>query len=64
MSSGKVDVRFSEGTGKYRFRFYGIAPDQSKTILLALERARSELGTEYDSVAVEAICIGYLANAN
>ena len=59
--NGKVDVRLHEPSGKYRFRFYGIAPDQKDTILLALERARSELETEYDGVALEAICMGYLS---
>lgn len=63
-SSGKVDVRFSDSTGKYRLRFYAVAPDHRETILNALKRARSELGTEYDSVALEAICMNYLSGAN
>jgi hypothetical protein len=59
--SGKVDVRFRESTGKYRLRFYGVAPDQKDTILLALDRARLEAETQYDAVALEAICMQYLA---
>jgi hypothetical protein len=59
--SGRVDVRHSESTGKDRLRFYGVARDQTKTILLALECARSELDTELDSVALEAICMSFLA---
>ncbi len=62
-TSGKVDVRFSQTAGKYRLRFYAVAPDHAETILNALKRARSELGTEYDAVALEAICMAYLATA-
>jgi hypothetical protein len=64
MSSGKVDARFRESTGKYRLRFYGVAPDHKKSILLALERARLELGTDFDAVALEAICMNYLSGGN
>jgi hypothetical protein len=62
MDSGRVDVRYCLSTGKFRFRFYGVSPDHHTTILLALEQARKELGTKYDTVALEAIMIGYLAN--
>jgi hypothetical protein len=64
IESGKVDVRFSKSTGKFRLRFHGVAPDQKETILLALERARSELETEYDAVALEAICMNYLSGGH
>jgi len=35
--------------------------DQKETIRLAVEKARKEANTEYDAVALEAICINYLA---
>ena len=55
---GKVDVRITQRDGKARLRFYGINPDQLEIIRLALEKARQELNTAFDSVAFEAIC-GY-----
>jgi hypothetical protein len=64
MPSGKVEVRFTKSSGKYTFRFYGIAPNDRTTILLALKRVRSALGTEYDSVALEEICMSILVDAN
>jgi hypothetical protein len=63
MTTGRVDKRFNEARGKYRFRFHAIAPDHAETILLALEHARGELGTQFDSVALDAICQHYLATA-
>lgn len=60
MTSGKVDIRTNRKTGKARLRFYGAAPDHMETILGALEQARCELGTAHDTVALEAICLGYL----
>lgn len=61
MARGRMNTRTSESTGKTRLRFYGAAPEQVETILLALEIARHELRTEYDTVALEAICLSYLA---
>lgn len=60
MACGKVDVRTNVKTGKSRLRFYAAAPDHVETILAALEQARSELGTSHDTVALDAICTGYL----
>lgn len=44
-----------------RLRFYHAHEDQIETLQLALDRARSELGTEFDVVALEAICMNYLS---
>jgi hypothetical protein len=63
-ATGKVDVRFSESASKYRLKFYSVAPDQKEIIILALEKARAELGTRFDSVALEAICMNYLSGGN
>jgi hypothetical protein len=60
--SGKVDVRFCKRTGKFRMRFYSVAPDQLETILLALKHARKLGETDYDSVALEFICMHYLSH--
>ncbi len=60
MSNGKVDIRLTKRTGKYRLRFYAVAEDQLDIILPALQHAREEMGTEYDSVALDAICAQYL----
>lgn len=46
--------------GRGRLRFHGVTPDQMETILAALERARSELATRHDTVALEAICMDYI----
>lgn len=62
MPSGKVDVRVYQKTGKARLRFYGVAPDQLETILLALKFVREELKTEHDTVALEGLALNYLAN--
>ena len=64
MDSGRVDVRYCPTKGKYRFRFYGVSPDHHETILMALERARKELETQYDTVALEAIMMNYLEGGN
>ena len=45
----------------HRLRFYGIDSDRLETIVRALSVARNDLGTEYDSVALEAICQHFLA---
>jgi len=47
-------------TGKARLRFYNVAPDHLEIILTALKMCREELDTEYDTVALEAICLHYL----
>ncbi len=60
MESGLVDVRTNRHTGKSRLRFYGIAADHLEVIQYALKVAREGLGTEYDSVALDAICQSFL----
>jgi hypothetical protein len=62
MTSGKVDIRVMKRSGKYRLRFYSVAEDHLEIIQLALKQAREELGTEYDTVAFEAICLDSLIN--
>jgi len=61
MGSGKVDIRFMQRNGKARLRFYNINPDQFEVIMEALNAARNELGTDHDTVALDAICIHFLA---
>lgn len=43
---------------------FRVHPDQKETIKAAVEKARSEASTEYDGVALEAICMGYLSGAS
>ena len=60
MACRAVDVRTNPETGWSRLRFYAVAPDQLESILDALRLARVEHETEFDSVALEAICLSYL----
>lgn len=60
MANGKVDVRTNQVSGKARMKFYRLAPEQLEIIQAALEQARLELGTNYDSVALEGICLSFL----
>ncbi len=62
MPAGRVDKRFTERSGKWRLRFYSVAPDHLEVVLAALQAAREEIGTEYDSVALDAICVEFLAS--
>jgi hypothetical protein len=57
---GKVRID-SRGNGRYRLRFNYIHEDQLELVLSALENARTESETEYDSVALTNICVHYLA---
>jgi hypothetical protein len=50
--------------GSWRLRFYHSHDDQVETIESALDRARDEMGTEFDAVALEAICMNYLSGGN
>lgn len=61
--SGKVDVRYRDSTGKYRLRFYAVAPDHLNTISSALCVARQLGQTAFDSVALELICMQFLVTA-
>jgi len=60
MSSGRVDIRTIKRTGKARLRFYAVAPEHLEIILAALETARKDLDTEFDTVALEGLCMHYL----
>ena len=62
MASGRVDIRQSKRDGKYRLRFYNVAEDQLETILLALRAARIQMGTDHDSVALDAMAMCLLAS--
>jgi hypothetical protein len=46
-----------------RMRVYSLHSEQVETIKTALEVARNESGTEYDSVALTNICLAYLTSA-
>ncbi len=61
MAKGRVDIRVMKNTDKARLRFYNVFPDLLETILAALEWARQEAGTHSDTVALEAICMHFLA---
>jgi hypothetical protein len=61
MPSGRVDIRTRESSGKSRLRFYGLAKDQLATIVYALAVARGLGETEFDAVALELICMQFLA---
>lgn len=58
---GRVNRRFNAKRGTYRLRFTSVHPDQLQTIEQALALARGEAGTQYDTVALEGICLSYLA---
>jgi hypothetical protein len=63
MSARRMNKRRCKD-GSWRLRFYHSHDDQIETIELALERARQEMGTEFDVVALEAICMNYLSGGN
>lgn len=58
--SGRMHARKCKD-GSYRLRIYHAHKDQIETIQLALKLARSALGTEFDSVALDAICTNFLS---
>lgn len=58
---GRVNIRCNQSRGTARLRFTNVHPDQQQTILSALALARSEAGTDYDAVALDAICQHFLA---
>lgn len=60
MANGRVDIRVTQRDGKARLRFYGINPEQLVLVKLALEKAREEMETDFDSVAFEAVCLYFL----
>ena len=63
MSGRRMNIRRCRG-GSSRLRFYHAHDDQIETIQLGLERARQELGTDFDVVALEAIIMGYLSGGD
>lgn len=58
---GRVNIRTHKIRKTSRLRFTGLHEDQVGIILLALERARGEAGTQFDSVALTSICQNYLS---
>lgn len=60
MAKGRRDARQSKRDGKTRLRFYGLSDEQVRIIDLALEGVRKEMETDFDAVALEAICHHYL----
>jgi len=64
MPSGKVDVRYTPRTDKNRLRFYSVAHDQVEVIKHALQIAREEFSTEFDSVALDHICLSFIETRN
>jgi len=60
MSKGRRDARRSQRDEKWRLRFYGLSDDQLLIIDLALEKARHAMNTDFDSVALEALCHYFL----
>lgn len=61
---GRVNTRFNAKRGTYRLRFTSVHEDQMEMILLALRKCRAEADTEYDVVALELICMNYLATCS
>ena len=61
---GRVNRRFNPKRGTWRLRFTSVHEEQAQTILCALDRARQEAETEYDVVALEMICMNYLATSS
>ena len=59
---GKANIRYNAKRGTYRLRFTPAHDDQLEIILPALEKARAEAGTDYDTVALTYICQHYLTN--
>jgi len=59
---GKVNIRRNEKRETSRLRFTSVHDDQLEVILTALNKARAEAGTDYDVVALNCICMQYLAS--
>lgn len=60
---GMARFRFLPKRGTYQMKVFPMYVDHVETVRLALEKARKELGTQYDAVALEAICASYLSGA-
>ena len=61
MMKGRAHIRLNKKRQTYRMRFTPIFEDQLELIQFALSIARREAETEYDSVALDAICQHFLA---
>ncbi|TDJ28376.1 MAG: hypothetical protein E2O55_05130 [Gammaproteobacteria bacterium] len=57
----EFSTRGSKTGQTQRMRIYSLHEDQIQLITTALEKAREESDTEYDSVALTNICMSYLA---
>lgn len=40
---------------------FHLHPDQQSTVMVAIDKAKKEAGTEYNSVALEAVCLNYIS---
>ena len=56
----EFSTRGSKTGQTQRMRIYSLHEDQIELITTALEKAREESETEYDSVALTNICLSYL----
>lgn len=61
---GRVNVHFNPQRQTYRLRFTGAHQDQVETMQQALALARAIAGTTYDTVALEHICLDFIAGAS
>ena len=61
MGKGRVNVHYNKKRNCHRFRFQPIYPDQAETILHCLAIAREDGETEYDTVALDYICMHFLS---
>lgn len=62
ISFGHARTRFNPRRGTYRLRFPAMHEDQLESVLAALHKARGEADTNFDSVALEMICLAYLGS--
>jgi hypothetical protein len=60
MSGRRMNIRKCKD-GSYCLRFYHAHEDQIETIQLALDHARLEGGSDFDTVALDRICMAYLS---
>lgn len=59
-AEGKASDTVSSDSQTLKFKFKS---DQVETVTSALNKAKAEVNTTYDSVALEAICTGYLGGS-
>lgn len=60
---GEGKAKSVEGSGDVVKFKVNLKTDQNDTVQSALSKAKAEVGTEFDSVALEMICTGYLAGS-